>query len=42
MSQSARRAATLDDFWSIPEGGRFHELIGGLLLQKAAPTGDAR
>ena len=39
MSQSARRPATLDDFWAIPEGQRFHELIGGNLTQKAAPSG---
>jgi Uma2 family endonuclease len=38
MSQS-RRSATLDDFWAIPEGQRFHELIGGNLTQKAAPSG---
>lgn len=40
MSQSARRAATLDDLWAIPEAERFHELVGGLLIQKAAPTGE--
>jgi Uma2 family endonuclease len=39
MSQSANRRATLDDFWAIPEGQRFHELIGGNLTQKAAPSG---
>src|SRR5450631_228489 len=45
MSQSARRPATLDDFWAIPEAERFHELVGGELIQKAAPSaehGDAQ
>jgi Uma2 family endonuclease len=40
MSQSARRRATLDDFWAIPESTRFHELIGGELIEKAAPSGE--
>ncbi len=40
MSQSARRAATIEDFWAIPEAERFHELIAGQLIQKAAPTGE--
>jgi Uma2 family endonuclease len=40
MSDSARRRATLDDFWAIPEGTRFHELIGGELIDKAAPSGE--
>lgn len=40
MSQSARRAATLEDFWAIPEGERFHELTSGQLSPKAAPTGE--
>jgi Uma2 family endonuclease len=40
MSQSARRKATLDDFWAIPEAERFHELIAGDLTQKAAPSGE--
>jgi len=40
MSQSARRAATLDDFWALPEGERFHELVAGELIQKAAPSGE--
>jgi Uma2 family endonuclease len=40
MSQSARRGATLDDFWAIPEEERFHELVGGQLSQKAAPSGE--
>lgn len=40
MSQSARRPATLDDFFAIPEPERFHELYDGELHQKAAPTGE--
>lgn len=40
MSESARRKASLEDFWAIPEGARFHELIGGELIEKAAPTGE--
>jgi Uma2 family endonuclease len=40
MSQSARRGATLEDFWAIPEGTRFHELIAGELIEKAAPSGE--
>lgn len=40
MSGLARRGATLEDFWAIPEGERFHELIEGGLTQKADPTGE--
>src|SRR5687768_10995436 len=40
MSSSARRTATLEDFWAIPEHERFHELIGGELIEKAAPSGE--
>lgn len=40
MSESAGRTATLDDFWAIPEEQRFHELIGGELIEKAAPSGE--
>lgn len=40
MARPARTNATLDDFWSIPEADRFHELIGGELIQKAAPSGE--
>src|SRR5690242_16414487 len=40
MSQSARRKATLDDFWAIPEAERFNEIIAGDLTQKAAPSGE--
>jgi Uma2 family endonuclease len=40
MGQSAPRKATVEDFWAIPEGERFHELIGGELIEKAAPSGE--
>jgi len=40
MSQSARRKASLEDFWAIPEAQRFHELIDGELVEKAAPSGE--
>lgn len=40
MTQSASPHATLDDFWAIPEAARFHELIGGEILPKAAPSGE--
>jgi Uma2 family endonuclease len=40
MSDSARRHATPEDFWAIPEQDRFHELIDGDLVEKAAPSGE--
>lgn len=40
MSQPARRAAAPEDFWAIPHGERFHELVGGELVEKAAPSGE--
>jgi Uma2 family endonuclease len=40
MSQEPGRRATIDDFWAIPEGERFHELLGGELVRKAAPSGE--
>jgi len=40
MMQSARRPSTLDDFWAIPEGERFHELIAGQITPKPAPSGE--
>jgi Uma2 family endonuclease len=40
MTPSARRIATLHDFWAIPDGERFHELVGGELTPKAAPSGE--
>jgi Uma2 family endonuclease len=40
MTQPVHKHATLADFWAIPEGGRFHELIAGELIPKAAPSGE--
>lgn len=40
MSQSARASASLDDFFAIPEEERYHELVAGELVRKAAPTGE--
>lgn len=40
MGDSARGHSTLDDFWAIPEGRRFHELVNGDLVEKAAPSGE--
>jgi len=40
MRQPARRGATLEEFWSIPEDLRFHELVAGELSEKAAPSGE--
>ena len=40
MSQSARRQASVEDFLAIPEPRRFHELLGGDLVAKAAPSGE--
>jgi len=40
MSQSARRTGTLEDFWAIPEGERFHEFMSGEIVEKAAPSGE--
>jgi Uma2 family endonuclease len=45
MSRAASRTATLQDFWAIPEAARFHELVDGALIEKAAPSaehGDAQ
>lgn len=45
MAKTARTPANLDDFLSIPDNERFHELRGGELIQKAEPTaehGDAQ
>jgi Uma2 family endonuclease len=45
MSQVTGQRFTLDDFWAIPEADRFHELLAGELIQKAAPSaehGDAQ
>jgi Uma2 family endonuclease len=40
MSDNARRRATPDDFWAIPEDVRFHELIDGEIIPKATPAGE--
>ncbi|HEX2690975.1 MAG TPA: Uma2 family endonuclease [Kofleriaceae bacterium] len=40
MTPSARRSATLDDFWAIPEAERFHEFIAGEIVPKATPSGE--
>jgi Uma2 family endonuclease len=42
MSQPARRKGTIDDFWAIPEGERFHEFraIEHEIVEKAEPTGE--
>jgi Uma2 family endonuclease len=40
MSHSARSGTTLENFWAIPEAERFHEFIGGEVIQKAAPSGE--
>ncbi len=40
MTQSAYRGTSFDDFWAIPEADRFHELIGGEIIPKAAPSGE--
>ncbi len=40
MSSVAPRRGTLADFLAIPEDTRFHELIGGDILERAAPSGE--
>jgi Uma2 family endonuclease len=40
MTPPVRRPVTLSDFYAIPEGTRFHELIAGELIQKASPSGE--
>ncbi|MDQ3370273.1 MAG: Uma2 family endonuclease [Myxococcota bacterium] len=40
MGVRPRRKAVLADLWEIPEATRFHELIGGELIEKAAPSGE--
>lgn len=40
MSSTARRAATVADFLSIPEERRFHELVAGEIIDKATPSGE--
>lgn len=36
----ARPSATAADLFALPEATRFHELIAGELVEKAAPTGE--
>jgi Uma2 family endonuclease len=36
----ARPSATVADLLALPEASRFHEVIAGELVQKAAPTGE--
>jgi Uma2 family endonuclease len=40
MSEPARRTATIDDFYAMPEDRRFHELIAGEIVEKASPSGE--
>jgi hypothetical protein len=40
MTEPARRKATIEDFCALPEDGRFHELIGGEIVEKANPSGE--
>ena len=40
MTEPGRRKATIEDFYAIPEDKRFHELIGGEIIEKAAPSGE--
>lgn len=45
MTSAAPRPASLAEFLAIPEGERHHELIGGHVVEKAAPSfehGDAQ
>jgi hypothetical protein len=38
MSEKAPRKASPDDFFAIPDNERFHELIGGEIIEKASPS----
>ncbi|MBC8067098.1 MAG: Uma2 family endonuclease [Deltaproteobacteria bacterium] len=40
MSGAARPAASLAEFLAIAEDRRFHELIGGEIVEKATPSGE--
>ncbi len=45
MTQSASSTASIDDFWAIPEGERFHEFFVEGILRRAEPSaehGDAQ
>jgi len=35
-----QQRATIDDLLAIPEESRFHELVGGELIEKASPSGE--
>ncbi len=39
-TRPANLKATIDEFYAIPGDQRFHELIGGELIEKAAPSGE--
>jgi Uma2 family endonuclease len=39
-SGRARRLATVADLLALPEASRYHEVIAGELVQKAAPSGE--
>lgn len=39
MSQPAPRLATIEDLLAIPEERRFHEIVGGELVEKARTSG---
>jgi len=40
VSSTARSTATVEDFLAIPEERRFHELLGGEIVEKATPSGE--
>lgn len=40
MTAAKKLPATLEDFLAIPEDERFHELIDGEILERAAPSGE--
>jgi Uma2 family endonuclease len=40
MTARGRRLCTFSDLEAIPEAQRFHEIVGGELVQKASPTGE--
>lgn len=39
-TRSARPKATIEEFYRIPDGERFHELIDGEIVPKASPSGE--
>ncbi|MBL8946787.1 MAG: Uma2 family endonuclease [Myxococcales bacterium] len=40
MSGAAPQPATIGEFLQIPEDRRFHELVGGEIVEKATPSGE--